>query len=90
MSQDCKAQKEDYAWQARSQYKGAPRATSLKVEANIYFGTKRRVDVDNFSKLILDACTGILWLDDSQIMTMTVSKHYDKSNPRIELETIEL
>ena len=55
----------------------------IEVELKLYFGTKRVVDVDNFNKLVLDAGTGILWDDDSQIQKLTVSKHYDKESPRI-------
>jgi Holliday junction resolvase RusA-like endonuclease len=38
----------------------------------------------------MDALTGIVWLDDSQIQTAHVSKYYDKDNPRIELTIKEL
>lgn len=33
----------------------------------------------------LDALTGIVWLDDSQIVEAHVFKGYDKANPRIEI-----
>jgi len=57
----------------------------IEVEAKLYFGTKRKVDIDNFQKLWMDAGNGILWEDDVLIQKLTVSKHYDKSNPRIEI-----
>ena len=34
--------------------------------------TKRRGDIDNFSKQHLDACNGVLWLDDSQVKNLRV------------------
>jgi hypothetical protein len=52
----------------------------------IYFGSKGKHDIDNFSKLTLDAGNGILYLDDGQIQKMTVEKRYSKEKPRIELE----
>jgi len=81
-----KAIKEAYQWEAKSQWEGKPIEGDIQVYAKIYFGTKRRCDVDNFSKIMLDSLTGIAWVDDSQIRRMTVEKFYDKDNPRIEIE----
>ena len=44
-----------------------------------------RPDADNYQKLLMDACTGFLWTDDSQVCDLQVSKVYG-SPPRIELE----
>jgi Holliday junction resolvase RusA-like endonuclease len=85
MSKEGKDIKESYQWQAKSQYKGLPIAESIEVTVKLFFGTKRRCDIDNFGKLWQDAMTGILWIDDSQIMIMYLSKHYDKNAGRIEL-----
>ncbi|MEK9724977.1 MAG: RusA family crossover junction endodeoxyribonuclease [Rhodospirillaceae bacterium] len=35
---------------------------------------RRRVDADNVAKACLDALTGILWRDDSQVQRLTVEK----------------
>jgi len=43
-----------------------------------------RPDVDNLVKLVVDACNGLLWDDDAQIVTMTTSKVYGDS-PRVEV-----
>lgn len=45
-------------------------------------------DVDNFAKVI-DALNGIAWRDDSQVVQLTVSKHYS-DRPRLELFAEEL
>lgn len=90
MSKDGKTIKESYQWQAKSQYKGKPMAGSLKIDVGLYFGTKRKSDIDNFSKLLLDALKGLVFVDDSQIMEASFSKHYDKENPRIVLTVKEL
>ena len=50
-----------------------------------YFGTKRKADLDNFNKLSLDALTGIVWHDDSQISDLRLRRGYDKERPRIEV-----
>jgi Holliday junction resolvase RusA-like endonuclease len=36
-----------------------PRAGDIEVSMTLYFGTKRKADLDNFNKLSLDALTGI-------------------------------
>lgn len=36
-------------------------------------------DVDNFSKSILDVCTDIVWVDDWQIRTETISKEWSST-----------
>lgn len=47
-----------------------------------------RPDVDNFAKAVLDAMNGIVFKDDGQIITLTISKRYH-SNPGTEV-TIEV
>jgi Holliday junction resolvase RusA-like endonuclease len=88
MTADGRKIKESYQWQIKGQYHGKPLAEPLRIAATLFFGTKRVHDVDNYGKLLLDACTGLLWDDDGQIVEMTVRKDYDKARPRIAL-TIE-
>ena len=90
MSKECKALKEDYQWQAKTQWRGAPLAKAVGVTATFFFGTKRRQDIDNFNKLWMDALSGIVWHDDSQISILNIVKSYDKAKPRIELEVVKL
>lgn len=85
MSSKARALKEDYMWQAKSQWRQKPREGDLEVCIKIYFGTKRKVDWDNFHKLSMDSLTGIVWKDDSQIQKATVEKFYDKALPRLEI-----
>lgn len=33
-------------------------------------------DLDNIAKLVLDALNGILWRDDSQVVSLTIIKQY--------------
>jgi Holliday junction resolvase RusA-like endonuclease len=85
MSKQGKDLKEDYQWQIKSQYKGKLLSGSLKIEIWLYFGTKRISDWDNFHKLSMDALSGLVYEDDSQIVEAQVVKAYDKENPRIEI-----
>lgn len=47
-------------------------------------------DLDNYVKLVLDACNGYLWPDDSQVCRVTAEKTYSQSPisspPKIELK----
>jgi Holliday junction resolvase RusA-like endonuclease len=80
-----KALKEQYQWEAKAQWKGKPLEGDIEVSVTLYFGTKRKADLDNFNKLSLDALTGIAYEDDSQIAKLTIERGYDKARPRIEI-----
>ena len=90
MSAKGKALKEDYQWQIKSQYKGKLIIGEVFMEVNLFFGTKRKQDIDNFSKILNDALTGLVVVDDSQIQELHLKKNYDKLNPRIELKVYEM
>lgn len=89
MSKDGKDLKESYSWQAKSQWQKEPLTGEVYVGIKLYFGTKRRSDIDNFNKLLFDSLTGIVWVDDSQVQKMAIEKFYDKENPRIEISVYD-
>lgn len=62
------------------------------VQMNIHYflGTKRRKDLPNLPKTTCDALTGQVYSDDSQIVAMTLYKHYDNANPRVVIEVIPI
>ena len=78
-------QKESYREQAEIQWHGGILKDDVEVYIKLYFGDKRKRDWDNYHKLAMDALTGIVWEDDSQIQTANVQKFYSKENPRIEI-----
>lgn len=82
MTKEGKDIKERYQWELKK-YITKIETGEIEVKLDLYFGDKRKRDVDNFNKLILDAGTGILYADDSQIQKLTIAKHYDKENPRV-------
>ena len=88
MTRDGKDLKESYSWQAKIQWKKPIIEDTLKIVVGLFFKDKRRRDIDNWHKVLLDSMTGIVWKDDSQIVEMTVTKSIDKDNPRIELEVV--
>lgn len=79
--------KEQIGWEGRAQYRGEPYTGPLAVRIDLYWPDRRTHDVDNI-KGFLDALTGILWVDDSQIIDLRVTKAVDRDRPRVELELI--
>lgn len=45
----------------------------------------KRPDLDNIAKTILDALNGLAWKDDSQVVSLTISKHWSDA-PRVQVE----
>lgn len=85
MKKTAKERKEQYQWEAKSQWKKPMLTCEIAIGIKIYFGTKRKADWDNFHKLSMDALSGIVWEDDSQIKKCLVEVFYDKENPRLEI-----
>lgn len=85
LSKDGSKLKEYYQWEVKTQWKEDIQYKELELDIKLYFGDKRKRDIDNFNKLVLDSMTGIVYLDDKQIQKLTVEKLYDKKNPRVEI-----
>lgn len=58
-----------------------PNTQLLSLELILYRPFKRG-DVDNFSKVTLDAMKGILFVDDEQFIEIHVFRRDDPANPR--------
>ena len=52
---------------------------------NITFPTSRP-DTDNYLKLLCDSCNGILWHDDSQLVTILARKRFGEPHIAIRLK----
>jgi len=75
MSADGKALKTSYQLQAKVQSKlKAPLDCPLIVRIVLYFGDRRKRDIDNYNKIVLDSLSGIIYEDDSQIMHLSIVK----------------
>jgi crossover junction endodeoxyribonuclease RusA len=90
MTHEGVALKESYQWQAKSQWKDGIMEGVLMIEIKLFFKDKRKHDIDNYGKILLDSLTDICYADDSQIEQMIVTKLLDKDNPRIEIEILQL
>lgn len=60
-----------------SRYIKQPFNCPLEMEIYLFFPDKRRRDVDNYNKIILDSLTGIVYNDDSQLYKLTIEKVLD-------------
>jgi Holliday junction resolvase RusA-like endonuclease len=89
MTHEGQAMKRDYQLEVRSQWgRKALLKNDVELWVTLYFGIKRKADVDNFHVLSLDALTGVVYEDDSQIHALHVERAYDKRDPRIEIEIL--
>jgi len=69
-------------------YRNIPKSFSKKKTTDAETGLLRpttKPDVDNYYKGIGDALNGVIWVDDSQVISLTVEKYYSK-RPRAEIE----
>ena len=76
--------KERLAWLLREAMGGLPTnlTATLKVEAGFFRSTKRRVDLDNLLKAVLDAATEAgVWQDDSQVREIVSWMELGQSDP---------
>lgn len=59
----------------------------IEVEINLYMPDKRKRDVDNFCKSLLDTLKIYdIYKDDSQIQRLVVEKYYQKGKPETVIE----
>jgi len=62
-----------------------PIAGSVWCILDVYLPDRRRRDVDNICKSVLDALNGVAWQDDTQVARLTVTKKIDSVDPRVEV-----
>ena len=77
---------ETVGWQARDQWERRPLLGDLGIKMLFYRENRRKVDLDNLEKAMLDALEGILYQDDSQIKIKTGHIYYSKEHPGVEVE----
>ena len=85
MKASAKKLKEERQESIKQQRNWSPVDYELWVWIRYYHGDRRIRDIDNYAKLVLDAMTGIVYDDDSQIEYLYLSKYYDKEFPRVEI-----
>ena len=76
---------------ARAAVQGAALECPVAVAIDLYLHGKRRIDVDNCAKSILDGMNKIVYEDDNQVVDLRVRKirEKDKKRQRVEIEVWE-
>lgn len=74
----------------KNQFRYKPLTSGLKVHIWLYFKDKRKRDIDNYNKAILDSMTEIVYEDDSQIEELNVKKLVGCGFDKVEIEVEEL
>ena len=67
-----------------------PSSGIVSVCITFTFGNKRKNDLDNFAKPILDCLGGVLYGDDRQIHHLNLIKKYKKNDPSIIISMEEI
>jgi crossover junction endodeoxyribonuclease RusA len=71
------------AWRAREAMNGRePLTGPVSMRVVFVLGNKRRVDLDNLNKGVSDALNGIVFVDDTQVVSLHLVKHV-KPNPGV-------
>jgi len=64
-----------------------PKSEILKTRPNPRHPHIKRGDIDNFSKTIMDALSGLIWIDDGQVYSINVKKYVASADeaPHVEM-----
>jgi Holliday junction resolvase RusA-like endonuclease len=62
----------------------------VAVQVDVFRPNRKRVDIDNACKAVLDGLNGVAYTDDHLIYDLIVHKRYDKANPRAEVHITHL
>jgi Holliday junction resolvase RusA-like endonuclease len=63
---------------------------NLGASLTFMLGDRRRVDIDNLSKGVLDGCKGIVYEDDRQVMELHASKKHGSKVPSVHVHFWEV
>ncbi len=76
-------------WALRAALQG-PRARGLvRLELAFRLSHRRRCDIDNLAKLVLDAGNLIVWEDDQQVAELSVRLERGSRNPGTDIRVME-
>jgi crossover junction endodeoxyribonuclease RusA len=88
---ETKAAEGAIGWAARSILRGRrPASGPLLVTAVFYVADRRRRDVDNLLKTVMDGLNRIAWDDDSQVVQVSALIVLDRLDPHTEVTVTEL
>ena len=87
LKKEGKDYKENLAKIAKEHFR-EPIVGNFVMRIDLLFPDKRRRDVDNYNKIILDALEGIAYIDDKQITTLIIRKWTDRKVGAIIIEVL--
>lgn len=88
ISDEAKTYKTAVGWMARTAI-DEPLTGDVSITLR-WFRQAKRGDLDNRTKVMLDALNGIAYSDDSQVAEIHAYRYDDKDNPRMEVEITTL
>jgi len=77
---------ETVGWQCTDQWKRRPLLGPLGIDFTFYREDRRKVDLDNLEKAMLDALESILYENDSQIKEKSGRLEYSEDHPGVVVE----
>lgn len=89
MSQKGKDWKEEAGYLLLKQWRKKPLTGNVYLHIWWFFEDKRR-DISSGIKILEDVLEGHVYLNDRQIHKEVIDKGYDKKNPRVEIEVVEM
>lgn len=70
---------------AALRWHGDPEQKDIQVHLKFYRENRRRVDIDNLAKAVLDALNGVVWVDDAQIQRLVLEREVRSAEPGVEI-----
>jgi len=61
----------------------------LSVAIKLHAPDKRKRDIDNYLKALLDSLTGCIWVDDSQINELSITRNEVVTNGKVKVKVWE-
>jgi Holliday junction resolvase RusA-like endonuclease len=64
----------------------APFSGPVSMRVLFILGNRRRIDLDNLNKAICDAMNGIVFEDDTQVVSLHLLKRINQSSPGVHIQ----
>ena len=75
VSEEARQFKKDFIYSVRERgVTGKPSKKRIELHLDLYFKDKRKKDIDNYCKGILDSMSGLIFEDDEQIDKLIINK----------------
>lgn len=67
-----------WSFRQRNPHHRADADTRWGVRIQVWPRTKRKADVDNLAKTVLDGLNGVVYKDDAQVDALTITRHWSE------------